>query len=69
LAESRVAFQLVFEMGGESVRQAILVNLFQALEIVDVTVVTLLLAESSLAVDRGAVGDITLTEYSRIGLR
>lgn len=44
-------------------------KLFQTLEIVDVTVVTLPLPESSLAIDRGAVGHVTLTENSRIGLR
>jgi hypothetical protein len=38
------------------------------LEILDVTVVTVLVPESGLAINRGAVADIALTEDSRIGL-
>jgi hypothetical protein len=65
----RVLFQLFFEVGREFIREAILVKLFETLEIFDMALVTLLVSEGGLAVDRRAVRHVTLTEDSRVGLR
>jgi hypothetical protein len=65
----RVLFQLFFEVRREFIRKAILVKLFETLEIFDMALVTLLVSEGGLAVDRRAVRHITLTEDSGVGLR
>lgn len=65
----RVLFQLFFEVGREFIREAILVKLFETLEIFDMALVTLLVSEGGLAVDRRAVRHVTLTEDSRVSLR
>ena len=66
--EVRVLFQLFFEVSREFIREAILVKLFETLEIFDMALVTLLVSEGGLAVDRRAVRHVTLTEDSRVGL-
>jgi len=45
------------------------VKLFHALKILDMTVIIVFIPESRLAIDRGTVRHVTLTENSWIGLR
>ncbi len=63
-----ILFQLFFEVSWQFVRQAILVELLEALEVFDVALVALLVSERRLAVDRGAVRDVTLAKNARVGL-
>lgn len=65
---ARILFQLFFEVGGQLVGQAVLMELFETLEILNVALVALLVSKRRLAVDRGAVRYIALTEDSRVGL-
>jgi hypothetical protein len=50
-AELRLAADIFFKVRREFVGQSLLMELFQALKILDMTVVTLLASESSLAID------------------
>jgi hypothetical protein len=54
-AKVQISLQFFFEVGGELVRQTVLVILFETLEIFDVALVTLLVSERSLTIDRRAV--------------
>lgn len=67
-AELRIAEYLLLEVGGKSVGQPFLVEFLQALKILDVALVTFFVTESRLAVDRGTIRDVALTENSRVGL-
>jgi hypothetical protein len=67
--EVKVLFQFFFKVGKKFIREAILVKLFETLEIFDMALVTLLVSEGGLAVNRRAVRHVTLTEDSRVSLR
>lgn len=69
LPELWITVYLVFEVRGELVGEAVLVKLFHALEIFDMSVVALFVSESRLAIDGGTVGHVTLAKDSFIGLR
>jgi hypothetical protein len=49
-------------------RQALLVEPFQSLKVLDVTVIRIFVEESSYTVDRGAISNIALAENARVGL-
>jgi hypothetical protein len=69
LPELWIAVYMVFEVRGELVREAFLVKIFHALEILDMSVVALFISESRLAIDGGTVGHVTLAKDPFIGLR
>lgn len=54
--------------GGKLARKARFEEPVDALEVVDVALIAQLFQEGALAVDRRAVGDVTLTEYARVRL-
>jgi hypothetical protein len=56
-------------MNKEFIRKAILVKLFETLEIFDIILIILFISKGGLAVDRKVVRHVTLIEDSRIGLR
>ena len=53
---------------GKLVRQALLVEPFQSLKVLDVTVIRVFVEESSLTVNRRALGNIGGAEDTRVGL-
>ena len=56
-------------MGGESVGYASVVEVFPALEVFDVAMVTIFVTESRLASDGGTIRHVVMTEDSLICLR
>jgi hypothetical protein len=64
----RISFEGFSAGSWKLARQALLVEPFESLKVLDVTVIRIFAKKSSLAVNRRAISDIALAEDARVGL-